>query len=168
MQPIWRALLRRVFRGAAGRPPASSSTAASASTPMSASQRASSDALHDAARRVSAGMAPWERAQMDAPSRPLSPFERLYWRLFAVFGSVGLIYEVFVLENRQFMPSVVRRGQLSDHTPSDSVAGSAEQNAGDDQHARLIRGNHGTKSHVFLEETNQLADIVTGEEGQPN
>lgn len=157
MQTLFRALLQRLLRGRAAAPPSSSPSPPSASTPLSASERASNEALHDAARRVSAGMAPWERAQMDAPSRPLSPYERLYWRLFAVFGSVGLIYEVFVLENRQFMPSVIRRGQMPEQASGDL------QDANDEQHAHLIRGNHGTKSHLFVDEANQLADVGPSE-----
>ena len=44
-------------------------------------------------------MAPWEKAHMNAPAEPLSVSHRLYWRVFSVFGSVGLVYELYVVRN---------------------------------------------------------------------
>eukprot|EP00178_Gracilaria_changii_P021557 TRINITY_DN63_c1_g3_i1.p1 TRINITY_DN63_c1_g3~~TRINITY_DN63_c1_g3_i1.p1 ORF type:complete len:196 (-),score=56.86 TRINITY_DN63_c1_g3_i1:114-701(-) len=57
------------------------------------------------ARWVSSWMMPWERAQMDSPTRPLSLWERAYWRLFVALGSVGLIYETWVMGNRRLFTS---------------------------------------------------------------
>lgn len=51
------------------------------------------------AQWVSSWMMPWERAQMDIPTRPLFFWERVYWRLFFVLGGVGLVYETWVLGN---------------------------------------------------------------------
>jgi hypothetical protein len=65
--------------------------------------------LRDAAARASSWMAPWERAQMDAPRRPLAVWEKIYWRLFVVFGGVGLVYETYVLENHALLPSARQR-----------------------------------------------------------
>lgn len=57
----------------------------------------------DSAKWVSSWMMPWERAQMDAPSRPLKLWERVYWRLFVVLGGVGFAYETWVLGNRRIL-----------------------------------------------------------------
>jgi hypothetical protein len=46
---------------------------------------------------------------MDSPRRPLSLWEKVYWRLFVVFGGVGLVYETYVLENRGLFPSAQQR-----------------------------------------------------------
>lgn len=53
------------------------------------------------ARWATSWMMPWERAQMDVPSRPLTVWERVYWRLFIVLGSVGFVYETWVVGNRR-------------------------------------------------------------------
>lgn len=45
-------------------------------------------------------MTPWERAHMDGSERPLQIWEHVYWRLFIVLGSVGFVYETWVLGNR--------------------------------------------------------------------
>lgn len=50
---------------------------------------------------VSSWMMPWERAQMDYPTKPLAYWERVYWRLFVVLGGVGFAYETWVLGNRR-------------------------------------------------------------------
>lgn len=57
----------------------------------------------DSAKWVSSWMMPWERAQMDASSRPLKLWERVYWRLFVVLGGVGFAYETWVLGNRRIL-----------------------------------------------------------------
>jgi hypothetical protein len=46
---------------------------------------------------------------MDAPRRPLAVWEKIYWRLFVVFGGVGLVYETYVLENHALLPSARQR-----------------------------------------------------------
>lgn len=53
------------------------------------------------ARWATSWMMPWERAQMDVPSRPLTLWERAYWRLFVVLGTVGFVYETWVVGNRR-------------------------------------------------------------------
>lgn len=100
-------LLRRVF-GVRSRPPAASSSALSRAaearrTTDDAEQRRR--AMQDAAERASSWMAPWERAQMDAPRRPLSVWERMYWQMFVVLGGVGFAYETYVLQNRPMTSS---------------------------------------------------------------
>jgi hypothetical protein len=73
---------------------------------------------------------------MDSPSRPLTAWERLYWRLFAVFGTVGLLHEVYVLENRG------RLFNKSQHIETLSLSSLPS--------AELIYGNHACNSHRFL------------------
>lgn len=65
-----------------------------------ATQRRQKEAV-DRARWASSWMMPWERAQMDSPTRPLKLWERVYWRLFVVLGGVGFAYETWVLGNRR-------------------------------------------------------------------
>lgn len=101
-----------------------------------AERRRYEEAVHQA-RWVSSWMTPWERAQMDAPTRPLRPWERVYWRLFVVLGGVGFAYETWVLGNRRVLiddrdvarnPAYHDRGQtvahsqilLSDYIPNQS------------------------------------------------
>lgn len=38
---------------------------------------------------------------MDAPTRPLRLWERVYWRLLVVLGGVGFAYETWVMGNRR-------------------------------------------------------------------
>lgn len=99
------------------------------------------------ARWVSSWMTPWERAQMDAPTRPLRPWERVYWQLFVVLGGVGFAYETWVLGNRRVLigdrdvarnpayhdpGQTVARGQIlpSDYarTPNDVMSDQYQKN----------------------------------------
>lgn len=97
-----------------------------------AERRRRAQAALDNARWVTSWMMPWERAQMDSPSTPLSVWERVYWRLFVALGGVGLIYETWVLGNRRLWtaddpavalprphspsPELYRRGELRSTT----------------------------------------------------
>lgn len=78
--------------------------------------------LRDAAVRASSWMAPWERAQMDAPRQPLQLWEKVYWRLFVVFGGVGLAYEMYVVENRVLMRATRQKHTFSAEEESISVS----------------------------------------------
>jgi hypothetical protein len=73
---------------------------------------------------------------MDTPSRPLTTWERVYWRLFAVFGTFGLLHEVYVMENRGRLFA----GKQSRDVPTLAAVPSAD----------LIRGNHACNSHRLL------------------
>lgn len=74
-----------------------------ASVDASAAERKRHASAVDSAKWVSSWMMPWERAQMDFPSRPLKLWERVYWRLFVVLGGVGFAYETWVLGNRRIL-----------------------------------------------------------------
>lgn len=98
-----------------------------------AAQRRHEEAVHQA-RYVSSWMMPWERAQMDAPARPLRPWERVYWRLFIVLGSVGFAYETWVLGNRRVWVDdrAVTRNPTSSNTCPSSVSQSQDSVLDDD------------------------------------
>lgn len=74
-----------------------------AAVDAAAAERKRYESAVDSARWVSSWMMPWERAQMDSPTRPLKLWERVYWRLFVVMGGVGFAYETWVLGNRRIL-----------------------------------------------------------------
>ncbi|CAN8073058.1 unnamed protein product [Agarophyton chilense] len=77
----------------------------SASVQATAEKQLRHQAAMAQAKWVTSWMMPWERAQMDSPTRPLSVWERAYWRLFIALGGVGLIYETWVMGNRRLWVS---------------------------------------------------------------
>lgn len=81
------------------------------------------------ARWASSWMMPWERAQMDSPTRPLKLWERVYWQLFVVLGGVGLVYETWVLGNRRIW---------NDEKPEHRVGGEGLYNAAACTSTRLL------------------------------
>lgn len=89
------------------------------------------------ARWATSWMMPWERAQMDVPTRPLKLWERVYWRLFVVLGGVGFAYETWVLGNRRILLPKTDAG-LAD------VGVACVEDSG------LYHGNHAFRSHRFL------------------
>jgi hypothetical protein len=141
----WRAAWRRLVGGA--RPPRPP-------------RGLSSQELREAAQRASSWMAPWERAQMDAPHRPLSTAEKVYFNLLAVFGPVGLVYELYVCDNKG---SIFRQPQPP---PAGGDGGGTQQEDGA-QHAFLIRGNHGCRSHVFVDDAQLSFAPAAGQEPPP-
>lgn len=78
-------------------------------------QRADEDA-RKMAQWATHWMMPWERAQMDVPARPLNTWERVYWRLFLVFGTTGFLYETYVLQNRRVLRNDTPRSEAYDAT----------------------------------------------------
>lgn len=74
-----------------------------AAVEAAAAKRKQHERAVDNAKWASSWMMPWERAQMDTPTRPLKLWERVYWRLFIVLGGVGFAYETWVLGNRRIL-----------------------------------------------------------------
>lgn len=97
-----RAVLRRALtRLLSTHPPRKKRLWDRAAVDAAAAERKRHATLQENARWASSWMMPWERAQMDFPSRPLKLWERVYWRLFVVMGGVGFAYETWVLGNRR-------------------------------------------------------------------
>lgn len=116
---MWRAphLLRQAFRrlsSSASGPDPKKRIWDRAAVDAAAAERKRHASAVESARWVSSWMMPWERAQMDFPSRPLKLWERVYWRLFIVMGGVGFAYETWVLGNRRILlpdrPTSTRTG----------------------------------------------------------
>lgn len=83
-----------------------------------AKRKREADEARHMAQWASHWMMPWERAQMDVPGRPLRTWERVYWRLFLVFGTTGFLYETYVLQNRR----VLRGDQIMSDVGTNATA----------------------------------------------
>lgn len=96
---------------------------------------------------------------MDVSSKPLRTWERVYWRLFVVFGTVGLAYETYVLGNCR----VLRGGDVADLRTTRTMGGGAVGDA-------LYRSNNALRSHHLMsdEEVDKAhAVVVRAHEWKP-
>lgn len=75
---------------------------------------------------------------MDAPTRPLRLWERVYWRLLVVVGGVGFAYETWVMGNRRLW-----KGEIGGVVAGSGGGGEREVNG-------LYGGNHAFGSQRLL------------------
>ncbi len=142
LRPLWRLRVpagRGAAYSAAGGGDGRKKVIDRAGVQAAADRQRADDQARQMAQWVSSWMMPWERAQMDASVKPLKTWERVYWRLFLVFGTVGFAYETYVLGNRR----VLRMADVDSRVtaPATSTTSSSD---------RLYRSNNAFRSHHLM------------------
>ena len=112
-------------------------------------ERQKRERAEEIARWATSWMMPWERAQMDGVCRPLKLWERVYWRLFIVFGGVGFAYETYVMGNFNLTWLGFSFGTSAPGAMS-SEAYSGQERGAEIKEKELYRCNSALRTHTML------------------